>query len=465
MILYVNNFRGFSKTSIEFSGVNLLVGENSTGKTSIMSLISLLSSHEFLLRSKFKNQFVDLGRFDEIINKGGSDSLIDIGVFKNKEDNHSIDKRLVFDGTILRFSKYDGFPFLHKMILTNNRTAIVFEFFAEDSRMEYHIIELATETISDTQKLIPHLLETPPSSWNVLTNRVVTDKSTEGPALANLYKTLLFGGLLTVMILEDDHKGSEEKGTQETRDLIQDFRKPAQQLFAASKALLPGTIWVAPIRSKPQRIYEEKDSDYSAEGIHVPQTLKKIFKNKTKLKHKAFIKGLEKFGKESKLFDKIDIGLFGDSEMSPFSINIEKNGRKIPIVNVGYGVSQILPIITELLIQGKESIFLIQQPEVHLHPKSQAAFGELIFNQFASEDKLFFVETHSEYVVDRIKINLRKSRKKKIHNHVNILFFENTELGNKVTEIKLDKGGNYAAPPPDAYRDFFITEGLDLLGF
>ena len=135
------------------------------------------------------------------------------------------------------------------------------------------------------------------------------------------------------------------------------------------------------------------------------------------------------------------------------------------ITNVGYGVSQSLPIVTEIFRRKKGTGFLIQQPEVHLHPKAQAQVGELIFKEAIESNKVFFIETHSDYIIDRIRMLLRKSKKKNLNGKVNLLFFERNDEGNKVTKIPIDDNGNLDSNQPDSYREFFLKEQLDLLGY
>src|SRR6185295_6318123 len=146
--------------------------------------------------------------------------------------------------------------------------------------------------------------------------------------------------------------------------------------------ILKKTIWISPIRTKPQPFYQPTDKQYSPEGEHIPTILRDIFEKKKTITSKRIIQLLERFGKASGLFDKISISkLQQQKKNSLFEINFSLHGNIIKISNVGYGVSQILPILTEIARQPKESIFLIQQPEVHLHPRSQAFFGEFLFTQ------------------------------------------------------------------------------------
>ena len=94
---------------------------------------------------------------------------------------------------------------------------------------------------------------------------------------------------------------------------------------------------------------------------------------------------LEEFGRKSGLFDEIFIKRLGRHEFEPFQMEVRKWGRrpkrrkgaKRNLIDVGYGVSQVLPLLVELLDPNGSSLLLLQQPEVHLHPSAQAALGSL----------------------------------------------------------------------------------------
>jgi predicted ATPase len=77
----------------------------------------------------------------------------------------------------------------------------------------------------------------------------------------------------------------------------------------------------------------------------------------------------------------------------------------------GYGLSYILPIITALLIPSRPegSVLLIENPEAHLHPKGQTAIGELIALT-ASTGKQVIVETHSDHLIDGIRIMAKQKK-------------------------------------------------------
>src|SRR5881396_1662040 len=74
------------------------------------------------------------------------------------------------------------------------------------------------------------------------------------------------------------------------------------------------------------------------------------------------------------------------------------------LVDVGYGVSQALPILVDTLQRpAADEVFLLQQPEVHLHPRAQAELGSFFVSQ-AGKKRRFVIETHSDYLVDRVRM-------------------------------------------------------------
>ncbi len=89
-----------------------------------------------------------------------------------------------------------------------------------------------------------------------------------------------------------------------------------------------------------------------------------------KSKAKEFKTFLEQVGRESGLFETVDIKKYGRGATAPFELDVMLNKKALNISSVGYGVSQSLPVVVELLARPKGSWYAIQQPEVHLHPQN-----------------------------------------------------------------------------------------------
>jgi predicted ATPase len=148
-------------------------------------------------------------------------------------------------------------------------------------------------------------------------------------------------------------------------------------------------------------------------------------------------------------------------EAGPFQINVKVGKRRSSIADVGYGVSQTLPIVMDMLEAPEPSAFLFQQPEVHLHPRAQAGLGTF-FAQFAAQhpDSFVVAETHSDYLIDRVRLEVRNRTISK--DFVSMLYFEDKGENVEIHEILLDEYGNVSKAPA-CYREFFFREQLSLL--
>ena len=221
-------------------------------------------------------------------------------------------------------------------------------------------------------------------------------------------------------------------------------------------------VAIAPVRSNHQRVYDPLSPEaLTPEGGHIPVVLARMFRGK-KEEWKDLREALVSFGKESQLFSDIAIRSFGKQSGDPFNLLIKARGPKVNIMDVGYGVGQILPLLVDT-IRSKGRTFLLQQPEVHLHPKGQAALANLFAALTKSRGHSFLIETHSDYIVDRMRVCVRKGEIDA--RDVVILYFAPDKKGGvKIHPIELDEGGQIKNPPR-GYRDFFSKEISKVLGF
>ncbi len=249
--------------------------------------------------------------------------------------------------------------------------------------------------------------------------------------------------------------GSKNVSSQDW-DFIEAIAEAELELFRSSEQPYAS----APVRSKPHRTYDPSRFMRDPEGNYIPMYLANVhYRNKAQWKK---LKGdLEAFGKESGLFDEISIKPLGKRESEPFQIQIKKFGNRTRgplrnLIDVGYGVSQALPVITELLRDDASPMMLLQQPEVHLHPSAQAALGSL-FCQIAAPERRLIVETHSDHLLDRVRMDVRDGVGGLKPKDVSVLFFEKQDLDTQIHPIRIDKAGN-VCDAPSSYGKFFMEE-------
>lgn len=212
----------------------------------------------------------------------------------------------------------------------------------------------------------------------------------------------------------------------------------------------------APIRSNPIRTYDPVRISPNPEGSHVPMALAEM----SAKSRKDLSKNLSKFGKKSGLFDEIDVVRKGKKESDPFQIGVKSGASSHNLVDVGYGVSQVLPILVDTLQRsGTNDVFLLQQPEVHLHPSAQAELGSYFAHQVKKNGR-FVIETHSDYIVDRVRMEVRKKTLRP--EDVSLLYFERGKKGAMIHHLELAKDGSITNPPK-GYREFFLNESNRLL--
>ena len=232
-------------------------------------------------------------------------------------------------------------------------------------------------------------------------------------------------------------------------------------LFPMADVVFPPNIaWIAPVRTKPKRTYNELSFAFSPEGDHTPYLIRRMLGSRTDAK--KFQSFIRRVGKASGLFQDVKTKNFGRGATAPFEVDIVLDGKELSLNTVGYGVSQSLPVLVEILARPHGSWLAIQQPEVHLHPRAQAALGDVLFEMATREHKHFLVETHSDFTIDRFRMQYRNRGGNKPDSQV--LFFERKNRCNVVTPLSIGPEGELPEKQPKAYRDFFLKESLDVLG-
>ena len=166
---------------------------------------------------------------------------------------------------------------------------------------------------------------------------------------------------------------------------------------------------------------------------------------------------IEAIGKETYIWEAVRIGKNKDGT---FEISIETPFGTRNLTDVGYGAYSLLPLALSISKAAHPTTFLLQQPEVHLHPQSQAGLAELM----VTSNHEFIIETHSDHFLDRFVICVMEGKLKPEEFNV-IYFHHHHEKGETILHnISVDTNGNFINPPSE-YRDFFQKEANRLLGF
>jgi len=108
---------------------------------------------------------------------------------------------------------------------------------------------------------------------------------------------------------------------------------------------------------------------------------------------------------------------------SNYQILIPRKSFEEGMPDVGFGVSQILPILVESLLCKENETIILEQPEIHLHPRLQSKLADFIICM-ASTGRRFIIETHSEHIINRLCLRIAQDKTDEISQLVNVRFIE-----------------------------------------
>lgn len=130
-----------------------------------------------------------------------------------------------------------------------------------------------------------------------------------------------------------------------------------------------------------------------------------------------------------------------------FETKIEFTNRYRP-VNVGFGISYVLPVILALLMAKKDRLIIIENPEAHLHPRGQAEMGKLMAIAAAAGAQII-AETHSDHILNGVRVAVKNADIRQ--EDTRIFFFDRVttdfEQYSIVTPIKIDSRGELSEYP------------------
>ena len=143
-------------------------------------------------------------------------------------------------------------------------------------------------------------------------------------------------------------------------------------------------------------------------------------------------------------------------------VRVATEGVDQDLTHVGVGVSQVLPILVMSLLAEEDTTLIFEQPELHLHPKVQTLLGDF-FLSMALLGKQCIVETHSEYLINRLRFRAASAPlEQSISDVMKIYLVEKIEETSTFKEIIVN---DYGAIPdwPEGFFDQSQLEAEEIL--
>ena len=434
----LRDFRCFhERHTARLAPLTLLVGENSTGKTSFLAAVqAVLDAAYGSGAPDFRRAPFDLGAFPEIVHRRGGRATGTSSFVIGFTELDSEERLLDFE---VKFESRDAAP---APVATGWRDeGVSVEYRQSDGRNARMVCESPNGvwecSVPDGYRPFAEHLDR-----GVLPDLQVAEPKPDPVGYTGSLRALPEGSR---------RKPSPQELATFSFLSRQFVRIPSEEPPFAS----------APNHPNPQRTYDPMKLSSDPWGADVPSRFASL-QFQDKAAWAALKAKLDAFGRESGLFDDFTVKQLTGVEGGPFQLQVRKfgkRGRKGPrrnLIDVGFGVSQVLPALAALFRADGPPMFLLQQPELHLHPSAQAALGSLLCRT-AEAGRQLIVETHSEYIVDRVRMDLRDQQTALTPDDVSILFFERSDLDVRIHSLRFDEQGNVLGAP-DGYGQFFMDE-------
>lgn len=428
-VQHLANFKPWKDTgNIELAPMSVFFGENSSGKTSLLQSLLLLKqtveapSQEPLLLGGGGGKFlVDLGTAGTIFHKGA-----------NNQDTLSLGiewERSVDDG--LQNIKWMSLLFKVEILFKNNTLSV--------KSLKYANADNTSEFIEALQ-IIGGKHD---GKYELRTglNIDFSVRRTAGqpwplPRLINCYSfppELDRDYISSNVIREIEYSFS---------NLVRSFR------------------YIGPLRLWPSRTYTyanimpESVGDKGAEAVTmlVGEMNAQKFKPKAHKKNNK-IKQIGDALKRLGVITEFKIAPIGEvGRLYELKVQVTRYSPLVSIVDVGFGVSQVLPIIVESVFAAEGSVILLEQPEIHLHPKVQANLASVLLDFVKERGIQYIIESHSEHFLTRLQLEMA-TFDSEASNRVKIYFCEQVKGESKIRSLETDEFGYIKDWPEDFFGD------------
>jgi predicted ATPase len=433
----IENFKCFqSKTEIEFGKLTLLTGANSSGKSSIIySILGAIQSGEFPFQFSTNGKYVNMGDFNEIVYNHDKGQQIKLAFTFVNGTIHNVE-------TTWKENSKNNLPNLSELKATSD----YFELFIKSANKKY-VVDFKYNPENDPQnkllspdvyeKIIANILDTAKLNKSSKNNKEELAKVLEGMTQPQDVKGLEIDDLSLIQNIEP----------MKLHQIFDNILK----LFNSCDVNLN---FISSFRLHPDRGYLETSKTNLKVSNDGKGYLDQIIAWETKEPEK--IKELTQILNDLNLLAEIKSKR---TEGGKYDILIKTKEKGIftSLYDVGFGISQFLPIIVADLQLKNSSTLFVAQPEIHLHPSVQSSFGDYLLSQIKRSSKKYIIETHSEYLLNKIRLGIVKGEIDE--NDVKVLFIDNQGMEAVTHKITFNKQGQILNAP----ENFFKTYMMDVM--
>ncbi|MFH0809838.1 MAG: DUF3696 domain-containing protein [Pseudomonadota bacterium] len=238
-----------------------------------------------------------------------------------------------------------------------------------------------------------------------------------------------------------------------------------QELNLRHEHLFHSLFYLGPLRTKPERLYSWTGSEPESVRYSGESTVAAILAARSRRISLGYKRPARPFEEILALKLK-EMDLIEEFKVNPISkrrqeyeVKVRTKGSEdwVDLPDVGFGVSQVLPVLVQCFFAPHDSIILMEQPELHLHPSAQSALADVMIDVIKSREDSrprnlqIIIETHSEHFLRRLQRRIAESIIPP--KDVSVYFADISTIPAKLEPLEIDLFGNILNWPDNFFGD------------
>lgn len=433
----LQNFKSWKEIdNIRLAPITGLFGANSSGKTSILQLLLMLKqTAESADRTQVLNlgddrSLVELGTFKDIVYKHESESVLKAGIeWELKNDLKIADPerkgKFIFEGRTLEFQTEVEENGAGRIAINK----LVYTFASHNFGME-------RKTKQRNYYKLLHKSLSGPSDFKF---KHTVGRVWDLPAPIKCYGF-----------------PDQVKAYYQNAGFLSDFQLKFEELFS-------NVYYLGPLREYPKRQYTWAGAQPPDMGRRGEKVIDAILASRERRQTISRGQGLRRMTLEEYVAHWLrELKMIHDFSIEPVTegsnlyrawVQKSPKSAKVLITDVGFGVSQILPVITLCYYVPKGSTILMEQPEIHLHPTVQAGLADVFIDAVKTRKVQIILESHSEHLLKRLQ--RRIAEEDLSPDDAALYFCKMTNGGSELERLQLDLFGHITNWPEGFFGDDF----------
>ena len=427
--LRAQNFKSWQDTGpLQFAPLTGLFGANSSGKTSILQVLLMFM------------QTVESPDRNRVLHFGDDRSLVDFGTFQDLLYTHKTDLTLQLD---LSWKLPKPMSISRSLFEQSDYLTFHTEIREENDLILTECFHYKTDSIQFGMKRVNKDKKVRRNQYELIHENFQTIRNQGRPW--NLPPPVKCYGF-----------PDEVSGYYQNLGFLSDFVLAFENLFS-------NITYLGPLREYPRRSYiwsGERPQDVGisgeeaipallaarAEGLTSPRLVK------VKRSHKPIEQRILEWLQKMELIHSFSLEPIAENRKDyEFRVKKSRNSSEVLITDVGFGVSQLLPVLVLCYYAPENSTIILEQPEIHLHPKVQSDLADVLIDVVNNRNVQIILESHSALLLHRLQ---RRIAEEQIAADDTALYFCQIHDGtSEIERLKVDEYGNIRNWPQDFFGD------------